>query len=237
MRYRLREGLELHLEVAEVAEGEAVFDPVIKGVESLFRTVNPLRQGGLTAEPRFMLVRPDGRGTRFVGSRDEFGDVWLGVKGAVRQPDGWRTALSWRAALKLPTGRFPSGSGAIEAALGLLSSADFGRTHAWLAADLMLPDGPVSPARLGTRPHPAFQLGVGREVGGGVTFLVQGSAHGPALRPLHLSEIDGWTFYLLAGARLAPTRSLPLGLGVVENLFVSERGTDIAGIMTASWRF
>ncbi len=78
---------------------------------------------------------------------------------------------------------------------------------------------------------------MGRELGSRVTLLLQGSTHASALRYMHLSEIDGWTFYVLAGARVAPAPSLSVGIGLIENLFVTERGTDVAGLLDVSWRF
>lgn len=75
-----------------------------------------------------------------------------------------------------------------------------------------------------------------RELGPRVMLLLQPSTHGSALGYLHLSEIDGWTFYALAGVRVAPTQSLSVGLGVVENLVVTERGTDVSAILDLTWR-
>jgi hypothetical protein len=70
-----------------------------------------------------------------------------------------------------------------------------------------------------------------------VALLLQASTRGSALRYTHLSEIDGWSFYALAGARIHPVPSLSVGLGLVENLFVTERGADVAGVLDVSWRF
>jgi hypothetical protein len=237
VRYGVRPGLELHLEAAGVFELNASLDPVIKEVESWFNTLNRLRTSHLSEVATFRITRSDGRGATFQGPAAAFGDVWLGVKGTLREQDGWSPGLAWRAALKLPTGRFPFGSGVVEEGVGFLAGAGAGRTHLWLAADLLVPNGSVSSARLQTRPHPAFQLAVTRVLGSRFALLLQGSTHGSALRYMHLSEIDGWTFYVLAGARLAPTPSFSVGFGVVENLVVTERGTDIAGVLDVSWRF
>ncbi len=235
LRLGLTDGLELHLEVPAVSEGHTVFDPAILTVESWFNTMNVGRIG-LPSGPRFKLARPGLPETSFDGSTAAIGDVWLGVKGELRKPDGWRPSLAWRAALKIPTGRFPFGSGVLEGAVGLLAGADLGHTHLWLAADLMVPDGPVSSARLETRPHASLQLALGRELGSRVALFVQGSAHGSALRNTHVDAIDGWTFYLLAGARVAPTRSFTVGFSLAENLIRTDRGTDIAGVFELTWR-
>jgi len=237
LRLGLRDGLEVQLDLPAVAEVSPSFDAAIKDVESWFHTENRLRRVTVSRQAEFRLVRPDGRGTSFAGARSGIGDVWLGAKGRIREQVGWVPALAWRAALKLPTGTFPFGSGVVEGGLGLLAGADLGRTHLWAVADVVVPDGPVSGARLPTRPHPAFQLAVGREVGSRAMLLLQGSTHGPALRYMHLSEIDGWTFYVLAGAQVTVTPSLSVSVGLVENLLVTERGTDIAGVLDLSWRF
>lgn len=237
LRYGLFEGLELHLEAAAVAEGVAYLDPVIQEVEGFFHTENKLRKAALSRYPKFVLVRPGGQGSRFSGPQAAFGDLWVGAKGIFFEQVDHHLTFAWRAAAKLPTGRFPFGSGVLEGGAGLLASYEPGPTHAWLVADLMVPFGSVSRARLETRPHPAIQAAVGRDLGERVSLLVQGSAHGSALRYLHLSEIDGWTFYLLVGARATCTRSMTAGLGVVENLFVTERGTDIAAVLDVTWQF
>jgi len=236
VRIGMGDASELHLELPGVAEVDPAFDTGIRDVESWFHTQNKLRRVPLSRQPELRLLRPDGRGVLLAGPAVGHLDPWLGVKGVVREQAGWLPAISWRAALKLPTSRFPFGSGVLEGGLGLLAGSDLRRMHLWLAADLMLPGGPVSDARLPTRPHPAFQLAIGRDLGPPVTLLVQASAHGPALSTLHLSEIDGWTFYVLAGARLTPTPSLSVGVGVVENVFVTERGTDIAVVLDLAAR-
>ena len=235
LRYGVTDGLELHLELAAVTEQGGFLNPIIRGLESSLGTLNKLRRGPMTREPHFILVRPDGSGTRLTRSTAALGDAWIGAKGEILA-GGPGPALSWRAAVKLPTGRFPFGSEVGELGAGLLLAQDLGPNHLWLAADLMVPDGPVSAARLGTRPHPSFQLALGRDLGRSTTVLLQGSVHGPALRYVHLSEIDGWTFYALAGVRVAPTSTFSAGLGVVENLFITERGTDIAAVLDLTWR-
>ena len=236
VRYGLADGLELHLEAAAVLDEIAFLDPAIKSVESWFGSENKLRRIPLSREPYFLVARPGGPAVSFASRGARLGDMWLGAKGLLLRQDGAAPALALRVALKLPLGQFPDGSGVVEEGLGLLAAYDLRRLHVWAAADLMVPDGPVSPLRLETRPHPAFQLAVGRELGSKVLLLLQGSAHGSALRPVHVGEADGWTFYLVGGARVMPAESLSFGLGVIENLFAAERGIDIGAILDLTWR-
>ena len=231
-------GLELHLEAAVVSEQIAYFDPAVKTVESWFGTLNKLRKVPLSREPRFFIQRPGEPSVSFSGPQLAMGDVWFGTKGMLREQQGGAgPTLAWRAALKVPTGHFPFGSGVVEEGVGLLADYELGSRHLWTVADLMIPDGTVSRTRLPTRPHPAFQLGLGQDLGAHVTLLLQGSTHGSALQYMHMSEIDGWTFYVVAGVRVAPTSSFTCGLSLVENLIVTERGNDIAATFDFAWRW
>lgn len=237
LRLGVLDGLELRAEVPVVTELDPMLDGAILGVESWFNTQNARRRG-LSSTADFRVLRPDGRSAVLAGSTTGLGDVRLGLKGRLREQDGWLPALSWRAAVKLPTGRFPFGSGVVEGGAGLLAGLDLGQTHLWAAADLAVPTGgPVSSARLPVRVHPAFQLGIGRQLGRRLTLLLQASTHGAGLGEVHLSDVDGWNFYVLAGARVEASRALSLGVGLVENVIVSERGTDIAGVLDLSYRF
>jgi hypothetical protein len=236
LRRGLREGLELHLEAAAFLEHTDYLDPAIRRVESWLADVRELRRDSPGRLARFVLLRADGRGSRFQGPQQALGDAWAGLKGRLRDQAGWAPALSWRAAVKLPTGRFPYGSGVLEAGAGMLGSLALGSTRATLAADLMVPGGTVSDARLRTRPHPSLQLALAQPLGARAALLLQGSAHGSALRYIHLSEIDGWSFYVLGGVRVRVHNRLMLGFGLAENLLVTERGTDLAALLDLSWR-
>jgi hypothetical protein len=236
LRLGLREGLELHVEAAAFLEHDDYLDPVIRKVESWFAEERELRRDSTSRRARFALVRADGKGHRFQGSEQAFGDAWAGLKGRLREQGGWAPALSWRAAVKLPTGRFPYGSGGLEGGAGLLGSLAIGSTRALLAADLMIPGGPVSDARLATRPHPSFQLALAQPLGARLALLLQASAHGSAIRYIHLSEIDGWSFYVLGGVRVRVHNALTVGFGLAENLLITERGTDLAALLELSWR-
>lgn len=236
LRWGVADGIELQLALPAATAHRGFLDDPIHAVESWFATENS-RRGTVPPGVHFRLRRPGGPGASFAGPAQALGDPWLGVKVRLREAEGPWPALALRAAVKLPSAPFPFGSGVLEVAGGLLAAVDRGHTHAWLAVDLSVPAGPVTAGRFATRPHPAVQLALGREIGAGLTLLVQGSAHGAALRPVHVSEIDGWTFYVLAGARLEPAPRLRLGLGVAENLFVTERGTDIAAVLDLSYRW
>lgn len=236
LRRGLRQGLELHLELAAYLEHSDYLDPIIRWVESSVADERQLRRDSESLRPRFALVRADGRGHRFQGPQQALGDAWAGLKGRLREQDSWAPALSWRAAVKLPTGRFPYGSGVLEGGVGLLGSLALGATRATLAADLMIPAGPVSDAGLETRPHPSLQLALAQQLGSRAALLLQGSAHGSALRYIHLSEIDGWSFYVLGGVRVRVHNGLMVGFGLAENLLVTERGTNLAALLDLSWR-
>lgn len=238
LRWGLRRGLELHVEVPALVDEAGFLNDTIRAVERTFAgSANPLRRGPQARSSFIRLARPDGRLVLRRGTDAGAGDVWVGLKARVRDQDGALPAVALRVALKLPTGQFPDGSGTLELGVGALAAWRAGHTSVFAAADLALPSGAVSPLRLATRPHPSFQLGLARELPWRLALELQLSAHAPAYAPVGLRQLDAWSFYLVGGVRVRATRSLFVDFALAENLFVTEAGADVSSLLRVEWRF
>lgn len=229
-------GLELQLAVPGVVDYAGFLWRPIKAVESVFASVNVLRTGPPPGEARFRVVRPDGRGVDWTGTEGGPGDVWAAVKAPIAGGRGG-TALSWRAAVKVPTADVPFGSGGVELGAGLLGAWDLGDTRLRVTGDLMVPlRGTYTSARISTRPHAALQLGAAHRFTSWLSAQLQGSVHTSALRGTGLDQIDGSTWYVLAGVSATPSRRTSLTFALVENVFQPSRGADITAVLEMAWR-
>jgi hypothetical protein len=142
-----------------------------------------------------------------------------------------------RAALGLPTGRFPDGTGQLSLAAGATAGWTWATRALWLEADGALPGRTFSSMELPTRPHGAIQLGVGQRLGSMLSLNLQLSAHSAALAHTGIPLVDGPTFYLLSGVTLQPARALTIAFALVENIFATTRGADITGVLEMAWRW
>ncbi len=237
LRYGLPRGFELQLSLPGAIDYAGFLGRPIKFVESLFGPSNPLRAGRPPAAAHFRIVRDGRGGVDWSGLGGSAGDPWIGVKRRVVAQDDGRPELAWRAALAIPTAPLPWGSGLFELGTGIVAGWAFGATSALAEADVMIPGGgPVSAARLQTRPHYALQLGVARRYTPWLTTLLQASAHTSALAGTGLDVADGTTCYLLAGVRLEPSRRTSFGFALVENVLHPDRGADITAVVELAWR-
>ncbi|HEX9050801.1 MAG TPA: hypothetical protein VF841_09740 [Anaeromyxobacter sp.] len=237
LRYGLPAGFELQLALHGEVDYAGFLARPIKFVEGLFDNTNPLRAGPPPKAARFRVVRADGAGIDWRGSRGSAGDPWLGVKRRVRAQDEWKPAVSWRAALEIPAASLPLGSGLWEVGTGLVAGWTAGATSLLVETDLMIPQGrSVTAARLQTRPHFAVQLGLLRRLSGWLTAMLQASAHSSALSGTGLDVVDGTASYLLVGVGVEPSRSTSLSFALVENVLNPSRGADISAVLDVGWR-
>lgn len=237
IRYGVVEGTELELLVPGAIDYAGWLARPIKFVEGLFSSVNPLRLGPPPRQGRIEILRyQQNTGIDWVGEDGSVGDVALGVKTLVRDQDGARPALSVRAALGLPTGRFPDGTGKLSLAAGATAGWTWSTRALWVEADGALPGDTFSSMDLPTRPHGAVQLGVAQRLGSALSLNVQMSVHSPALARTGISFVDEPTFYLLAGVTAHPARAVTVAFALVENVFATTRGADITGVLEMSWR-
>jgi hypothetical protein len=237
IRYGVADGTELQLVVPGAIDYEGWLTRPIKFVEGIFSNVNPLRLGAPPKQGRIQIQDyRRGTGLDWVGDGGTLGDLSLGVKTLVRQQDGVEPALSLRAAVGLPTGSFPDGTGHPAIAGGATAGWTFGSTAVWLEADGELPTATFTSMGLRARPHGALQLGVARRIASAFSLHVQTSAHSAALAPFGIPDVDGRTYYLLAGVTVAPTRALSVAFALIENIFATRRGADISGVLELTWR-
>ena len=80
------------------------------------------------------------------------------------------------------------------------------------------------------------RVGVAQRIGSAISLHVQTSAHSAALAPFGIPDVDGRTYYLLAGVTVAPTRALSVAFALIENIFATRRGADISGVLELTWR-
>ncbi len=237
IRYGVVEGTEVQLLVPGAIDYAGWLARPIKFVEGLFANVNPLRAGPPPREGRIQIVRYlENTGIDWVGEDGSMGDVALAVKTQVRGQDGVRPALAVRAALGLPTGRFPDGTGKLALATGATAGWTWSTRALWIEADSAIPGGTFSSMELPTRPHGAVQLGVAQRLGSALSLNLQLSAHSAALAHTGIPFVDGPTFYLLGGVTVRPARAVTIAFALVENVFATTRGADITGVFEMSWR-
>jgi hypothetical protein len=238
VRYGLPLGLELQLALPGEVDYAGFLGRPIKFVEGLFDNANPLRAGRPPNAARLRILRRDGSGLDWTGNAGNAGDPWIGVKRRIRPQDGSRPAISWRAALEVPTAPLPLGSGLWEVGTGLVAGWTFGATSLLAEADLMLPQpGTITAARLETRPHFAVQLGIARRFSEWLTATLQASAHSSPIARSGLDVVDGPASYLLAGVTVEPTRSTSLAFAIVENVVNPSRGADISAVLDVGGRW
>jgi hypothetical protein len=237
IRYGVADGTELQLVVPGAIDYEGWLTRPIKFVEGTVANVNRLRVGAPPRQGRIQIQDyRRGTGLDWVGDGGTIGDLSLGVKTLVGRQDGVKPAVSIRAALGLPTGRFPDGTGQPALAGGATAGWTLGSTAIWLEADGELPSATFSSMELRTRPHGALQLGVAQRIGSAISLHVQTSTHSAALAPFGISDVDGRTSYLLAGLTATPTRALSVAFALVENIFTTARGADISAVLELTWR-
>lgn len=237
LRYGVAPSTELQLVVPGAIDYAGWLARPIKVVEGIFSRVNPLRLGPPPRQARIQIQRyREGTGIDWTGEDASVGDLSLGVKTTLRSQDGLRPALALRAALGLPTGRFPDGTGALALAAGVTAGWTRGSTALWVEADGALPGGTFSSMQLPARAHGALQLGMAQRLAASLSVHLQGSVHTAALAHTSIPVVDGATFYLLGGVTVAPTRALSVGVAVVENVFATTRGADITGLLDVTWR-
>jgi hypothetical protein len=229
-------GIEAQLAVPFVIDSGGFLDQPIEAVETWFRATNPQRAGRPRNVAHFQLTRPDGSGIVRDGLRSGLGDAWAGLK--VKLADGAWTggSLAIRAALKVPTGRLPFGSEAVEVGASLLSGWNRTTHSVRLQLDLLVPTARLAVVHIDTHPYGALHLGVTRRLGDHVALHLQASGHASPLTRTGLGQLDRITAYILGGATFAVGSHVSVDVGVSENVFSPYRGADISFLVGVSAR-
>lgn len=231
LRAGVADGVELELAAPVLLDTGGFLDRPIETVEGWLAASSPQRAGRPRNAAVFSLVRRDGTGIERRGAEAGIGDAWAGAKIELARERGARPAISARAAVKVPTGSAPFGSGTVDLGAGLLAGWTFDRLALRLALDASAPTGELRVARIRTRPYGAAQAGLAWQASPRVAVHAQLAGHASPLGGTGLGVVDAPTFYVLAGAGVALPARLELRAAVVENVFSPYRGADVTFVL------
>ncbi len=226
-RRGLRSGWEVEAALPVLTLDGGMLDGPIEDFHEAARFADQGRQG--LPRDAFLLYLRGPRGEIFV---DEEPGTRLGepiLAARRRLPDRWRRLdLAWGARAKLPTasGSSLAGSGSLDLGLELGARACAGAWCGHATAGLLhLGDWPL--LDLPEREVVAGALGGQLLLPAGHSLLAQGVCATRPLGPLEIAELSGDACELSGGWRWSgAARSWTLAF--TENLFVSDRGSDLA---------
>jgi len=235
LRYGIAPGLEVELALPMTLDYGGFLDGPIEAVEGLFNAANPARKTRPRGLTRFD-VSYLGKPVRVDGAEAGVGDAWLGLKNLLLDAQGPWPALALRAALKLPTGRYPFGSGEVDVG----GSAFAGWTLHWLAVrlqvDAEVPTANLRAVGIPTQPYGSLHLGFTALPWDSLAFQLQVTASTSPLKDTWLYDIDAGVRYLLLGVSVALSRSTWLDVGLEENVWSPNRGLDFAIFLATKGR-
>lgn len=226
-RYGVAPGIEAQLALPFDVDHGGFLDRPIEIVEGWFGFSNPQRRGRPRNEAHYRLTRPDGSGIRLDGGEAGLGDAWAGAKVGLIGGAGRGGAVSFRGALKLPTGRLPFGSEEVDLGGSLLAGWTWTSAALRLQVDGLLPTARLAVVHIRTRAYGAVDVGLTERLGERVALQAQLSGHSSALGGTGVDPVDSPTFYALLGTTVALARAWLLDAAVVENVFSPYRGADI----------
>ena len=227
LRYGVADGWELEVALPVTIDYGGFLDGFIQSVEGLFNAVNPARANRPRNLCRFR-VTYDGRVAWVDGTDAGLGDIWVGAKAALLEQSGALPALALRAALKLPTGRYPIGSGEVDAGGSLVLGWTFAPLALFLEVDGMTPTATLRVLGMATRPYGAAQADLAVSPADPLTLHLQLSAATSPLQGTGLSPVDDGVRYLLLGISYRVSPSWEAEFGAVENIYSPYRGVDFA---------
>ena len=231
LRAGLADWLEAEAQVALAADAGGFLDRPVAAVEGLFRARNPQRTGRARDAATWRLARDGVGAIERRGAGAGLADPWIGLKAVLRRAGGAGPSLSLRGALALPVAAPPSGAGRLTPAVGLLAAWSWPRLALRLALDLAAPLGHLPVVDLATRPYWTVQSGATLALRRWLALQLQASGHGSPMRGTGLGQLDGPTFYLLAGLTARLGAALALDLGAAENVFSPYRGADLTFVL------
>ena len=235
LRYGVGSGLELELAVPVSVDYGGFLDGFIESVEGIFSALNPSRRNRPRSLCRFR-VNDNGKVAWVDGPEAGLGDVWVGAKeAALGQAGGW-PALALRAAVKLPTGRYPFGSGELDAGGSLMLGWCFEWIAVRLEIDGMTPTTTLRILGMATRPYGAAQAGLAVSTSDSLALHLQLSAATSPIEGTGLSTIDDGVRYVLLGFTYLVSPSWGLEFGAVENIYSPYRGADFAFFLAGRGR-
>ncbi len=237
LRYGLFDRLETTVELPIFLDQGGGLDGLIEAVEERFGAANPARRAVARNKVVYSISRADGRALVRRGDDAGIGDVVFGAKLRLLDQAGGRPAVSLRGLVKAPTGGFTFGSGGTDLGAGLLAGWTWRRTALRLALDVVRPGEALEEVGLDTRTYGSVQVGLAFRANRRLTLDVQVSGHTSPIRGTGLSEIEGPTYYVVAGGSYAVSKLLSIDLGATENVLSPGRGADFTFLSTLRARF
>ncbi len=228
-RYGFATGFEAQLAVPVIIDYGGFLDGVIVATERFFGASSmPHRRDTPYNLARFRLTRPDGAGIWCDGAGVGLGDVWGGFKALVMEQKGGLPAVALRAAIKVPTGLSPYGSGTADLGGSLLLGWTWRWVNLWIEVDAFAPTAGLQAARISTHAYGAAQLGVAVPLGRRLALNLQWSSHISPFERTGLPQLDAPVHYLLLGVSIELSRRFLLDVAAVENVLSPASGVDFA---------
>ncbi len=228
-RYGFATGFEAQLAVPVIIDYGGFLDGAIEATERFFGAASmPHRRDTPHNLARFRLTRRDGAGIWRDGAGVGLGDVWGGFKALVMEQNGGLPAVALRAAIKVPTGLLPYGSGTVDLGGSLLLGWTWRLVDLWIEVDAFGPTAPLRAARISTQAYGAAQLGVAVPLGSRLALNFQWSSHLSPFERTGIPQLDAPVHYLLLGVSIELARHFLLDVAAVENIFSPASGVDFA---------
>jgi hypothetical protein len=228
-RYGFAAGFEAQIAVPVIVDYGGFLDGAIEATERIFGAASmPHRRDRPHNRAHFRITRPDGAGIVRDGAGAGLGDVWAGFKVLVTKHVGMIPAVAFRAAIKVPTGRPPYGSGAVDVGGSLLLGWTWRRVNLWIAVDAVCPTTYLEAARISTHAYGATHLGIVVPLSDLIALNVQWSFHSSPFSRSGIPQLDAPVQYQLLGVTIKLSRSVLLQVAAVENFFSPASGVDFA---------
>lgn len=240
LRYGVYPRVELGLEVPVLYTYGGILDDFILGVERLIigDMARALRREQTSGAFTYRVLRGDRlilQGEDNVGG---LGDMVLKAKVHLVDEQTWIPALSVRVAVKFPTGdvRRAFGSGAFDAAVGVLAQKTFGRWTFYANADVTVPGQAFGQVVGSLQPFFSGVLAIERRLAPPLSLVLQ--LHGDT-RPFHRTVpiLDERILEVLLGLNWALNRHTIVQFGVAEDQFNSACcSADVSFFLNVSGR-
>jgi hypothetical protein len=220
VRYGVRAGFEIGLELPLLYTSGGILDDSIFDVEDFFTEPRIIRRSQVSGRMNYRVAR----GNRlFIAGQDDalgLGDVVLKAKVLLLREQERFPAVSLRAALKFPSGDASRafGSGEFDGGLGVLLQKTFGRWTFYLNGDVTFPGQAFDDAGISLQPFFSGVFAIEYRLSNPFSLVVQ--VRGDT-RPFHdtVSALDKHIIETLLGANWALSRHLVLQIGLAEDQF------------------
>jgi Protein of unknown function (DUF3187) len=227
-RYGFASGFEAQLALPLIVNYGGFLDGPIEWTERFFGARSmPHRRDHPRNRSVFRMVS-DGAGIEKPGAGAGLGDLWTGFKVSVTDQTGIVPMVAFRAAIKVPTGRLPYGSGTVDLGGSLLLGWSWRLVSLWIELDVAYPTADLKAAHFFTQAYGAAQLGLAISLARSLALNLQWSSHLSPFEHTGVPQLDAPVHYLLLGFSIELSRRFLLEAGAVENIFSPASGVDFA---------